>query len=288
MLRGISICVVTILIWGVTFVNTKVLLNDFTAYEILFLRFAVAYGALWAFAPRRLSTGGWRNELGFAAMGLSGVAAYQFLENCSIGYTNASNVAILVSACPMGTALLSTMVLKEKALKRRFLLGFVLAMAGVVLVCIGGVREFHFSPFGDFIALCAMMCWSVYSVLITRVNAKGVEPMLTIRRTFFWALLFMLPFLPFSFDFTPSVNAARFVKGWNLFHLGFLGFLASALAFVLWNAACKALGTVRATCGLYFIPVVTAVVAYFILGESLTMMTGVGAVLTIFGVILGG
>ena len=68
MLRGISICVVTILIWGVTFVNTKVLLNDFTAYEILFLRFAVAYGALWAFAPRRLSTGGWRNELGFAAM----------------------------------------------------------------------------------------------------------------------------------------------------------------------------------------------------------------------------
>lgn len=278
----------TILIWGVTFVNTKVLLEDFNSFEILFLRFVAAYGVLWAFAPRKFSTGGWKGELGFAAMGLSGVAAYQFLENCAIGYTNASNVAILVSACPMGTAILSALVLKEKALTRRFLIGFTLAMSGVVLVCVGGVREFHLNPFGDLLAICAMSCWSVYSVLVTRVNRKGVEPTLAIRRTFFWALVFMLPFLPFSFDFTPTVNAARFAKGWNLIHLGFLGFLASAFAFVLWNATCKALGTVRATCGLYFIPVVTAIVAYYALGESLTAMTGIGAVLTILGVALGG
>lgn len=286
--RGVALGIVTILIWGVTFVNTKVLLNDFNSFEILFLRFAAAYAALWAIAPRRFSTGGWKGELGFAAMGLSGVAAYQFLENCAIGYTNASNVSILVSACPMGTAVLSSIVLREKALTRRFAVGFALAMAGVVLVCVGGVRAFHLNPVGDLLALCAMMCWSVYSVLITRANAKGVGPTLAIRRVFFWALVFMLPFLPFSFDFTPTVNAVRFAKGWNLVHLGFLGFFASALAFVLWNATCKALGTVRATCGLYFIPVVTAVVAYFALGESLTPMTGLGAVLTILGVVIGG
>lgn len=284
--RGIAFGVITVVIWGVTFVNTKVLLNDFSAFEILFLRFAAAYAALWTFAPRRLSTGGWREELTFAAMGLSGVAAYQFLENCAIGYTNASNVAILVSACPMGTAVLSALVLKEKTLTRRFLVGFALAMSGVVLVCVGGVREFHFNPLGDFLAICAMTCWSVYSILITRTNGKRYEPILSIRRVFFWALVFMAPFLAFSFDFTPAVNAARFAKGWNLFHLGFLGFLASALAFVLWNETCKALGTVRATCGLYFIPVVTAVVAALALGESWTAMTGLGAVLTILGVIM--
>ena len=284
--RGIAFGVITVVIWGVTFVNTKVLLDDFSAFEILFLRFAAAYAALWAFAPRRLSTGGWREELTFAAMGLSGVAAYQFLENCAIGYTNASDVAILVSACPMGTAVLSALVLKEKTLTRRFLVGFALAMSGVVLVCVGGIREFHFNPLGDFLAICAMTCWSVYSILITRTNGKRYEPILAIRRVFFWALVFMTPFLAFSFDFTPEVNAARFAKGWNLFHLGFLGFLASALAFVLWNETCKALGTVRATCGLYFIPVVTAVVAALALGESWTAMTGLGAVLTILGVIM--
>ena len=285
-LQGIVLGIITILIWGVTFVNTKVLLNDFNSFEILFLRFSAAYAALWAIKPRRFSVGGWRQELHFAAMGLSGVAAYQFLENCAIGYTNASNVAILVSACPMGTAILSALILREKTLTRRFFVGFAFAMSGVVLVCLGGIKEFHFSPFGDCLALCAMCCWSVYSVLITKVNVRGFGPILAIRRTFFWALVFMLPFLPLHFDFDLAANAARFASGWNCFHLGFLGFLASALAFVLWNKTCGILGTVRATCGLYFIPVVTAVVAYFALGESMTAMTGFGAVLTILGVLI--
>jgi len=286
-LRAIFLGLVTIVIWGVTFVNTKVLLESFNSFEILFVRYVAAYAALWAVAPRRFRLAGGREELTFALMGLTGVAAYQFLENCAIEYTNASNVAILVSTCPMGTAILSALILKEHALTRRFCLGFVLAIAGVALVCLGGIRAFRFSPLGDFLALGAMACWSVYSVLITRINGKRYEPILTIRRTFFWALVFMLPFLPFSFDFTPSVNAARFADGWNLLHLGFLGLLASALAFVCWHRVCKALGTVRATCGLYFIPVVTAVVAAVFLGEAMTPITALGAALTILGVILG-
>lgn len=286
--RGFVYAATAVLIWGVTFVNTKVLLEDFNSFEILVFRFAAAYAALWAFAPRKLKVAGWRDELVFAAMGFFGVAAYQFLENCAIAYTNASNVAILVSACPMGTAVLSRLIWKERTLTRRFCLGFLLAMGGVVLVCIGGIRELHFNPLGDGLALCAMGCWSVYSILITRTNGKSYEAILAIRRVFFWALVFMAPFLPFSFDFDPTVNLARLSKGLNLFHFGFLGFLASALSFVLWNHACKALGTVRATCGIYFIPVVTAVVAAGVLGESFTVTTAIGAALTILGVVLGG
>jgi len=286
--KGLVLGILTVLIWGVTFVNTKVLLEDFNSYEILVLRFVVAYVALWAFNPRRIQSGGWREEAWFAVMGLSGVAVYQFLENCAIGYTNASNVAILVSTCPMGTALLSALCLREKSITRRFVIGFGLAMTGVAMVCVGGVSGFSFNPIGDLIALCAMLSWSVYSVLITRMNAKGVSPLVVTRRVFFWAIVFMLPFLPFSFDFAPSVNAARFAKLGNVLHLGFLGLLASALAFVLWNYTCKALGTVRATCGLYFIPVVTAIVAYLALGESFTVVTGLGALLTLIGVMVCG
>ena len=287
-IRGLAFGAFTIVIWGITFVNTKALLDDFNSFEILFIRFAAAYAALWAICPRRLEVPRWGEELCFAGMGLSGVAAYQFLENCAISFTNASNVSILVSACPMGTALLSALFLREKSLTRRFCIGFAVAMAGVTLVCVGGVRAFRFNPLGDLLALGAMASWSVYSVLITRTNGKGYGSIQAIRRTFFWALVFMLPFVPFSCSFDCTVNAARFAKGPNVLNLGFLGFLASALAFVLWSKTCRLLGTVRATCGLYFIPVITAVVAYFALGESLTAMTGLGAVLTILGVIICG
>ena len=36
-----------IFVWGVTFVNTRALLADFSALEILVVRFALAWGALW-------------------------------------------------------------------------------------------------------------------------------------------------------------------------------------------------------------------------------------------------
>ena len=40
-------------------------------------------------------------------MGFTGIVAYQFLENCAIYYTNASNVAILVSFGPIVTGLMA-------------------------------------------------------------------------------------------------------------------------------------------------------------------------------------
>ena len=36
-----------IFVWGVTFANTRALLADFSVLEILVVRFALAWGALW-------------------------------------------------------------------------------------------------------------------------------------------------------------------------------------------------------------------------------------------------
>ena len=78
---GLAIAVPTILVWGVTFVNTKALLADFSALEILAVRFALAYAALWAMCPRRLRGVPARDEAVFALAGLSGATLYQFVEN---------------------------------------------------------------------------------------------------------------------------------------------------------------------------------------------------------------
>ncbi len=41
----------TILIWGTTFISTKVLLISFKPVEILFIRFMIGYFALWCVCP---------------------------------------------------------------------------------------------------------------------------------------------------------------------------------------------------------------------------------------------
>ena len=298
--KGLLLAVPTILIWGVTFVNTKALLDDFSAFEILLLRFLMAYAALWCLKPKRLAVDGWREEAVYAGMGLTGVTVYQFLENCALHWTNASNVSILVSVSPMTTAILSQVLLRERALTWRFLAGFVLAMTGIVLVCLNGVYVFSFHPVGDLLALAAALSWSFYSVLVSKMNARGKDPILMTRRTFFWALVAMLPLLGvsllpggdtfadgiFAVDFSAATNAARLARPINLLNLGFLGLLASALCFATWNAACARLGTVRATLGIYTLPAITILLAWLFLGERLTAVGALGAGLTLVGVIL--
>ena len=92
----------------------------------------------------------------------------------------------------------------------------------------------------------------------------------------------------FAVSLDPAANAARFASGLNLLNVGFLGLLASAACFVVWNMACEMLGTVRCTVALYLIPVVTVVVAAAFLGERMTAVSCVGAVLILGGVILSG
>ena len=81
-----------------------------------------------------------------------------------------------------------------------------------------------------------------------------------------------------------AANIERFSSVRNLCNIAFLGLLASALCFGLWNFACRALGVVRATVGLYLIPVVGVVFAVVFLGERLAAMSVGGGVLILVGV----
>ena len=92
----------------------------------------------------------------------------------------------------------------------------------------------------------------------------------------------------FAVSLDPAVNGARFASGLNLLNLGFLGLLASAACFVVWNMACEALGTVRCTVALYLTPVFTVLFAAVFLGERMTVVSCIGSALILGGVILSG
>ena len=81
---GILLAAVTIFIWGITFVCTKYLLRSFSAFEILIVRFIIAYLGLWLLKPKTLKLFRNKDELIFMAAGLAGVTVYQFMENTAI------------------------------------------------------------------------------------------------------------------------------------------------------------------------------------------------------------
>ncbi len=274
--------VITILIWGTTFIATKFLLQSFSPIEILFLRFALGFAVLCGL-PGRLPYNSFRQEMLFAAAGLCGVTLYFLFENIALQYTLASNVGILVTISPFFTALLSCFLLKNEHLTGRFFLGFVTALFGIVLISYNGSVALQLNPLGDILAILAAATWSVYSILMKRIGQLGKPMALCTRRTFFYGLLFMLPALGW-FGFAPSWE--KFLEPVNAFNLLFLGFGASAICFATWNWAVKILGAIKTSVYIYLVPAVTVTASVLLLHEPLTYPALGGIALILLGLIL--
>lgn len=279
---GHSAALLTILIWGTTFISTKVLLGSFSPAEILFFRFTIGFLALLVIRPRFLKTTGWRQELCFAGAGLCGVTLYFLLENIALTYTLASNVGVIISIAPFFTAILSRIIDKEK-LSPVFFAGFAAALTGIFLIGFNGSAVLRLNPAGDLLAVLAAAVWAVYSVLTKKISGFGYGTVLTTRRTFFYGLLFMLPAL-FFLDF--RLGFERFADPKLLLNLLFLGFGASALCFVTWNFAIRFLGAVKTSVYIYLVPVVTVLSSALILREQITWMALLGTLLTLAGLFL--
>ena len=273
----------TIIIWGTTFISTKILLVDFQPIEILFFRFVMGLLALMLVYPHRMKGTTRRQELTFAAAGLSGVCLYYLLENIALTYTMASNVGVIISVAPFFTAILSHIFLKqEEKFRANFFIGFLIAMIGIVLISFNGTAM-ELNPAGDLLALLAAFVWACYSILTRKISGYGYNTILTTRRIFFYGILFMIPAL-FLFDF--KLDLTRFTNPVYLLNILFLGLGASALCFVTWNFAVKLLGAVKTSVYIYLTPVITIAASVLILHEPFTVLTGAGTVLALAGLLL--
>lgn len=272
----------TIFIWGTTFISTKVLLNVFTPIEILFIRFLIGYIVLWCIYPHHLQLTYKKEEWYFIAAGLCGVTLYYLFENIALTYTLASNVGVIISIAPFFTVIFACLFLHEEKPDIRFFIGFIIAMIGISIISFSG-SSLHIHPIGDFLAIIAAVVWAVYSTLTKKLASFGYHIIQTTRRTFFYGLLFMLPFL-FIMDF--HVQLPQIIIPINLFNLLFLGLGASALCFVTWNLAVKILGSVKTSVYIYIVPVITAVTSTLILHEPMPLTTILGIILTLLGLLL--
>lgn len=273
---------ITILIWGTTFISTKVLLAAFKPIEILFFRFIMGFLALLIVYPRRMRGTTKQQELTFAAAGLCGVCLYYLLENIALTYTMASNVGVIISVAPFFTAILTHIFTKEEKLRANFFIGFAVAMIGICLISFNGVKM-QLNPIGDLLAVAAAVVWAFYSVLTRKISAFGYHTIQTTRRIFAYGILFMVPAL-FLFDF--RMGTERFANPIYLANLIFLGLGASALCFVTWNIAVKILGAVKTSLYIYLVPVITVITSALILQERVTFMSGIGTVLALIGLFL--
>lgn len=272
-------------IWGLTFISTKVLIeNGLSPQEIFLLRFLIAYLGIWFIAPRKLFADNWKDELWLLAGGVTGGSFYFLTENTALGITLASNVSFIVCTAPLLTTILSLLIYKKEKATRYLIGGSFIALAGVALVVFNGRFVLKISPLGDFLTLLAAFSWAFYSLIIKKMSDRYSTTFIT-RKTFFYGILTILPaFLIHSWRFP----LASLLKPTILLNLLFLGVLASLICYAVWNVVLKQLGTVRASNYIYLNPLFTLVGSSLLLGEQLTIVSLFGAVCILTGVYLSG
>ncbi len=274
------IAVLTVCIWGSTFIATKTLINQgLTPVEIFTYRFSLAYLCLLAFCHQKLMANTWRDEGLFLLAGLTGGSLYFISENSALEITMASNVSLIVCTTPVLTVLLSSFFFKEK-LRKSFIAGSLVALSGVTLVVFNGSVFLKLNPLGDCLTLLAALSWAFYSLILRQMGNKYSTLFIT-RKVFFYGLITMILYLPFA---PSSFHLERLCYPLVYGNLLFLGIVASMLCYLSWNACVRIIGASRASNYLYINPLVAVWASHLFLSEPITPTALLGAGLIIGGV----
>jgi len=139
-ISAILAMVAVMLIFGFTFIATKVALREVRPFTLALLRFCIASAlllSLLGFARRaiELQKGLPWGRLGL--MGLMGVTIFFLLQNLGLVYTTASEASLILGSIPILTVGLSALFLKERLSLSRAI-GALVSGVGVALVVLGG------------------------------------------------------------------------------------------------------------------------------------------------------
>ena len=280
------LALVIVAIWGVTFVSTKTLIGaGMHPAAIFVIRFVMAYAGIWILTltekkPVKLWSDSRKDEWIFVFLGITGGSFYFLTENTALAHTQATNVSFLVCVAPLLTFADG---LEDIRVGFPLVFGTLLALVGMAMVVFDGTR-LQLSPKGDLLALGAALCWALYSLFMSQMT-EHYGAVFATRKVFFYGLLTILPFLGRTGDsFSPAVLGQPVVY----LNLLFLGLIASLACFILWNLVMFKLGNVTSTNYVYLNPIFTLVTAMVLLGERMTLVSGLGCAAILAGVVLSG
>jgi drug/metabolite transporter (DMT)-like permease len=270
--------------WGVSFVSAKAVLAKLDPYSLLVLRFGL--GALFLLVILLLNRSRLRISIGYiphlVVLGILGVFIHQVLQATALLTINASSAGWLISFSPIFTVILSVLFLHEKMNVKKAL-GMVVAIAGVFLVTT--TRSGHSFEFalniGFILMLLSTLNWAIYSILLKRLHI----PYPALLVTFYMSLIGFMLTLPFIIRNRGWEKLSMLTQAeWA--HLFFLAIFVSGIGYWYWGKALEVLDASKVSMFIYLEPLVTLIAAIFLLHEKFILISAIGGIIIIIGVVI--
>jgi len=276
---GILALIVSAIIWGSTFVITKSLMTSIGPFMVISMRLIIS---LIVITPIALHRGfRWKMiiEKDYMLFGLTGVALYFGLANTGLSLSTAANAALIQAANPAIVALFSILLLKEHITRQRAL-GITLSIVGVLLVSGVPSGSQESTLIGNLLILGGVVAWSVY-IIQSRKISSDVDPMVSTTASFYTGLFWLMPFTLWEI----STKGLPVISPLSWAALIYLGLVASALAYFLWNYALNSMEASEAAPFINLIPIIGLILSILV-GESVSFIQILGGLIAIIGVLI--
>lgn len=286
-----------VVIWGATFVATKIAIQEASPVTIVWARFLMGTIILGiAVLARKQFLLLKANELPYLMLvGFIGVTFHQYLQATGLVTAQATVTAWIVATIPIFSAFLGWIFLKERFTVIR-LFGIFVASIGVLLVVTNGnlfsILRGGFGTTGDFLILISAVNWAVFSI-ISRYGLAKYSPTLMMFYVMLFGWLFSSVWL---FGFGPGISELLHTSTIGWISIAILGVFGSGLAYIAWYDALSALPVTQLSVFIYIEPLITTLIAgafqysglFQRLGirEDITLATLFGGALTLAGVYL--
>ncbi len=272
-----------VVFWGISFIATKIALNEISPEAIILLRLLIAiilllFIALYTKKDFSISL---NNHLRIFILALIAVF-HLWIQITGLKYTSASNTGWIVGVTPVFMAILGFTLFKEK-ITTVSVLGIIIAFAGLALLMSKGfmLTIGFMSHKGDLLVLASAFTWSLYSIMNKKISVS-YSPFLTILFLFLMMTVLIIPFTLNKETINAVLNLS--IRGWLA--ILFLGIFCSGIAYVLWAQALKELEAVKVGVFLYFEPFVTVFAAWLLLAEIISYITIISGIIITLGVVL--
>jgi drug/metabolite transporter (DMT)-like permease len=276
------------IIWGFSFIATKIALRELSPFTLTALRFGIGGLLLFLVQFRRnrdfFKAFSGRDWFHILLLAVVGVAGHTLLQSYGLLYTTAIDTGWIIAVYPIFITIGGRLFLGEVITGRK-VAGIALGFLGVFLVISKGRCSFSLfqsaSTLGDLLILGSAFTWTAFTV--------GGRGFLSKHSS----LAAMTPIMIFGFLITLPFSDG--IGGWTvLFHLSvsawasvlFLGIFCSGLAFLFWFSALEKVESSMIGVYLYLEPFVTLIAAFLFLGEGVEWITLLGGGLTLLGVYL--
>jgi drug/metabolite transporter (DMT)-like permease len=273
-----------VIFWGLSFVATKMALTSIPTFTLIFARFSISALFFLLLMVRNGLPRFSKRDHGFLfLLSLFEPGLYFVFETLGLQYTSAPKASLIIATIPIAVLLLSTIFLKEKSSPAR-LFSIVLSFAGIFILITGETGfslSLEGSFIGDLLIFGAVISAALYIVSARNLGRRYSALEITSMQVFYGAFFYTPAFL----WELPGIEWSH-ISGSSLGAVVYLTIFATIGAFLCYNFALTRISATRASLFINMIPVVTAIGAWLLLNETLTLIQAFGGLLVLLSVFI--